>query len=734
MEGKRATMQAQSTANIAKEIAAGLTSGLLGAITYVSYGALIFSGAIAEFLAVGVGLSLLSGIVLRSVCLVAGIFPGSVVGPASAATAVSAVAAAAIASDMSGASPNTVFITLVAALSTIALLSGLVMFLLAQFRVSSLAQYLPFPVIGGFLAGTGWLLVEGSSRIMAEAGLLELLTSMSGTSSGLLHWLPGFAFAAVLLLATRRWQHPTVMPVVLLAGVGVVYLVFWLSGIDLATAHKGGWLLGPFPAGSLVRLVGFDQLHEVDWLLIAGQAPEIITIVVIGVITVSLTVGGLELQTGEEIDLDREFRTLGLANIASGLAGGVVGWHSPAQSALAHSIGGSRSRFAILVSIAALAVVLFMGPPALALLPRVVVGGLVCFLGLSFLYEWLVGARRRLSLGDYAVVLIILFTIATVGILLGVAVGLAISVVLFVTEYSRTKVIRHVLSGVSCRSNVVRRPEHDRILDEVGDSVFVLKLQGFLFFGTSHRLLRQVRGRVADTDTSPMKFLVLDTSYVTDADSSALTTFTNLRNLALQGRFQIVYSALTEKFVRQLREAGAFMENDPQVHIAENLDYAMEYCEEILLSDQTEITVESDLVDQLALVFNAQGNAERINAYFTPMEFSGGETIIRQGDRADGLYYLQSGRLTVFLELPGGGRRRLSAIREGTILGEMGLYSGAERSTSVVADGTCQVFHLSLEGFVSMQRDEPTLATELDRYVIKLLSQRLRHAVQQVDL
>ena len=42
-------------------------------------------------------------------------------------------------------------------------------------------------------------------------------------------------------------------------------------------------------------------------------------------------------------------------------------------------------------------------------------------------------------------------------------------------------------------------------------------------------------------------------------------------------------------------------------------------------------------------------------------------------------------------------------------------------------------YHLSVEGFESMQRDDPELASELDRYVIKLLSQRLRHAVQQVS-
>ena len=722
---------ATSARSVAKEIAAGLTSGLLGAITYVSYGALIFTGSLTEFLAAGVGLSLLSGVILRSVCLFAGGFPGSVVGPASAATAVSTVIAAAIASGMSDAPPHTVFVTLIAALSSIALLSGGVMFLLARFRVSSLAQYLPFPVIGGFLAGTGWLLVEGSARIMTDVGLLEVLMSPADTATGLLRWLPGFAFAVVLLGATRRWSHPSIVPVGLVVAVVIFYLALWFSGTDLDGARGGGWLLGSFPEGSLIRLLGPDDLREVDWLLIARQAPEIVTIVVIGVITVSLTVGGLELLTGKEIDLDREFKALGLANIASGLASGVVGWHSPAQSALAHGLGGNQSRLAVLVSITALAIVIVAGPTVLGLVPRPVIGGLICFLGLSFLHEWLYRSRRRLSVGDYVVVLTILITIATMGFLQGVAVGLAFSVVLFVTEYSRTRVTRHVLSGVTCRSNVTRRADHEQYLDEVGERAFVLKLQGFLFFGSSHRLMNQVRDRVASTEAPPLTFLVLDFSIVTDADSSAMTTFTKLRNLAISSGFRIVYSGLTEKFVAQLQEAGAIVGDDPYIQIAENLDYAMEYCEDILLAGQTEDGAESDLVEQLATVFTTRDDAERIRAYFTPMDFSAGETLIRQGDRADGLYYLQSGRMTVFLELPDGGRRRLSVFREGTILGEMGLYSGHARSSSVVAEGPCRIYHLSLEQFWSLQRDDPALMTELDRYVIRLLSQRLRHAVQQ---
>ena len=560
-------------------------------------------------------------------------------------------------------------------LAMIALLSGCATFLLAQFKVSSLVQHLPFPVIGGCLAGTGWLLVEGSAQIMTGSGLLDLLTSMVGETTVLLHWLPGFAFEIILLAATRRWSHPAIMPAGLIIAVVVFYLISWSAGVELEGVHAEGWLLGPFTHGSLIRLVGFGDLQQVDWTLIVRQAPELATIVIIGVITVSLTVGGLELPSGEEIDLDREFKVLGAAKIVPGLAGGVVGWHSPAQSALAHSVGSDQSRFAVVVSIAAIGIILFAGPPVLTLLPRIVVGGLICYLVLSFVHEWLFRARRRLLAGDSVVVLIILVTIATMGILRGVVIGLAISVVLFVTEYSRTGVIRHVLTGVTRRSNVVRRPENVWNLDENGERVLVLKLQGFLFFGAAHRLLKRVRNHVHFAKGPSLKFLVLDVGLVTDAGSSSLTTFTKLRNFAIQSGFQIICGAPGTKFVSQLKEAGATTNDDRHIHIAKSLDCAMEYCEEILLGDQGEEGVATDLVDKMAMVFVTQGNTERIRAYFTPMEFANSETIIHRGNSADGLYYSQSGRLTVFLELPDGGRRRLSAIREGTIIGEMGLYS-----------------------------------------------------------
>jgi sulfate permease, SulP family len=66
------------------------------------------------------------------------------------------------------------------------------------------------------------------------------------------------------------------------------------------------------------------------------------------------------------------------------------------------------------------------GAAVIAYTPKALLGGLLLFLGLEFLHEWVVEGRHRLRRADYMVVLVILAVIAVWGFLAGVAVGLAL--------------------------------------------------------------------------------------------------------------------------------------------------------------------------------------------------------------------------------------------------------------------------------------------------------------------
>jgi SulP family sulfate permease len=141
---------------------------------------------------------------------------------------------------------------------------------------------------------------------------------------------------------------------------------------------------------------------------------------------------------------------------------------------------------------------LLAGAPLLALFPKPILGGLLLFMGLSFLVEWVIDAWFKLPRADYAVVLLILVVIGATNFLIGVGVGLVAMVVLFVVNYSRVDVVRHALSGAEMKSNVERCAYHRRVSRKLGQHIYILELQGFVFFGTANTLLEWIRARVTD--------------------------------------------------------------------------------------------------------------------------------------------------------------------------------------------------------------------------------------------
>src|SRR4030095_11988944 len=108
------------------------------------------------------------------------------------------------------------------------------------------------------------------------------------------------------------------------------------------------------------------------------------------------------------------------------------------------------------------------GASLLAFVPTPVVGGLLFYVGTAFLVEWLYDAWFRLPHIDYALVVVILAVVGAVGFLQGVAVGIAIAIVLFVVNYSRVDVVKHVLSGTTYQSRLERPLEQRHLLSRFG--------------------------------------------------------------------------------------------------------------------------------------------------------------------------------------------------------------------------------------------------------------------------
>jgi len=100
-------------------------------------------------------------------------------------------------------------------------------------------------------------------------------------------------------------------------------------------------------------------------------------------------------------------------------------------------------------------------------------------------------------------------------------------------------------------------------------------------------------------------------------------------------------------------------------------------------------------------------------ARFHPLHADSGQAIVRQGERAGGLYLVVLGALEVVRRV---GERRavvLATLGEGAYFGEMSLLSGEMASASVVAAGPCELAVLPPRDFYDLVAHNPELWTTM---------------------
>jgi SulP family sulfate permease len=99
--------------------------------------------------------------------------------------------------------------------------------------------------------------------------------------------------------------------------------------------------------------------------------------------------------------------------------------------------------------------------------------------------------------------------------------------------------------------------------------------------------------------------------------------------------------------------------------------------------------------------------------------------VIEQGAPSDSLALLLSGRLCARVTGPDGAALRVATFLPGALAGEIGVYAGAPRSATVVAEIDSVVLTVSREALARLAEADPRAAAEFHRLVAALLARRL---------
>jgi sulfate permease, SulP family len=355
-----------------------------------------------------------------------------------------------------------------------------------------------------------------------------------------------------------------------------------------------------------------------------------------------------------------------------------------------------------------------------------IVGGVLVFLGLAFMVEWVWDKRRLLPPLEYAVVVVILLGIIVWGFLIGVVIGLVLAVVLFAVSYGRIELVHEVAFGETYRSNVDRPADERAELRGLSERVQILRVSGFVFFGSTNRLLERIRRRVEGA--TPPRFLVIDLRRVTGVDSSAVVSFVKMMRLAEAVGSEIVFTSASDPVRAQLARGGVD-EREELVSFEPDLDRGLQRCEDALLSAP-------GLAE--ALADHAAGRLDRLPpglaAHLERVSVPQGTVLLHQDDPPGDVFVLESGRLGVETVTPEGTRLRLRTLRPGVVVGEITLYTGIPRTADVVAEAPSVVLRIGRESIERLEVEEPELAATLHRWLATTLAERLTDTMRTFDV
>jgi SulP family sulfate permease len=706
-----------------RDIFAGAVSSVLSIAYCLSYAALIFSGPLAPWLSYGVAVAFLSSALIAGAVALRSSFPFGIGGPDTSTSAVVATLVSVTAARLAAANnPHLLPATLIVmALAT--MLTGAVMALLGLTRAGRAIRFVPYPVIGGFLAATGALLILGALQVITGQKVNWLNLAALADHGDLAKLAAGVALMLVLEALLWRSRHPLIMPGVLLTAIVGTHLVLFFLHQPLAIAQADGWLFTPAPTAALHLPLVPSELVAFPWKMLPGLSGELFAVIFVTTITVLLNTSGIEIATKHEADIERELRAVGLGNLLSGLLGGFVGVLAVSRTSLAHAAGAS-GRLAGLTLAGVSAILLVVDPSFLAYIPKFALGGLLLFTGARLLARWVITTARQLLPLEYASLLVIALAILAFGYIAGMAIGIVIGCLTFAFSASRVNAVKFSFDNTEYRSALDRSPDELALLAEHGREIQGMALQSYLFFGSANRLYVRVRQLLADQPDC--RFLLFDFRLVTGLDSSATYSFSQIQDAADEKGARIVLVNLTPDLERVFRVAR-FLGNS--VLVAATLDKALEHCEEQVIAAHKPAGSEAQsLRAWLAQALDDPAMAERLAHDCARREFAEGAVIARQGEDALSMHFILEGRVGVILEQEDGREVRVRSLGPRTTIGEMGLIAHKPRSGTIKAEAPSVLYELPLESYERIRRENPALGQALLAYITEVMAERLSFA------
>ncbi|RJG10876.1 SulP family inorganic anion transporter [Pseudomonas cavernicola] len=400
---------------------------------------------------------------------------------------------------------------LVTAAATLALLVGAILVLAGLLRLGFVANFISEPVLVGFKAGIGIVIVVDQIpkllgiHIHKGSFIHNLLATFEGLPQASLPTVAMAVFTIAILLVMKRFAPRAPAPLVAVAiGIGAMSL-FGLERFGVAT-------VGVVPTG-------LPAVTLPDWQLLAQLWPAAMGIALMS-FTETIAAGRAFAQSDEPTPQpNRELVATGLANIGGALLGAMPAGGGTTQTAV-NRLAGARTQLAGLVTAAlALGTILLLAP-FIGLMPDATLAAVVIVYSVGLInpleFREILTVRRT----EFIWALVAMAGVVLLGTLQGIVVAIIVSLVALAYQVSDPPV--HVL-GRRPGSNVFRPRSDEHPEDESFPGLLMLRPEGRIFFANAERIGQKIQPLIAEASPKVMAF---DLGGVFDLEYTALKMLT----------------------------------------------------------------------------------------------------------------------------------------------------------------------------------------------------------------
>jgi sulfate permease, SulP family len=473
-----------------------LVAGLTGAAVLVPQ-----SMAYAQIAHLPPVVGLYASVVPLLVYAVLGRVPQLGMGPLASISILSAVGVAKLAPDTS-----TEFIALSA---TLAVIVGVVHLAIGIGRLGFLVRFLSEPVMAGFLAALGVLLI--ATQLGALTGVPISSTSIR-TYEVVRDWLEGLDGASltttalgvtsiVVLLVAKRWRRlPSALLLIVVTSLAVLVL-----GLD----EHGVAVVGAVPSGLATPANPPWSWHDVQVLL-----PTAFAITLISILEAMTLAREFAEEHGYDMNPNQEIAAIGASNVAAGFFQGMVVTSAITRSTILDE-AGARTQLSGALSALIVAPLLMFGTGTFRYIPICVLGAVVIAAVLPFIKVHEAQRLWRVQRADFWVGILAFVGTLLLGLEVGVLLAVATSITLIVYRVTRPRMPElGRLPGTDSFAELARNPAAETYPDTV-----IVRVEAALYFtnaeALANRLLR------LEQEHPGLRTIVLDASGVNTLDATA---------------------------------------------------------------------------------------------------------------------------------------------------------------------------------------------------------------------